>query len=175
MQQIVQILLVVSMISMVHGAEDSRWPGLPPDCWPESRNVHSGEAVDLEINTFPSIRFSHETQSPSGDPVYSANGGYYFITDGFRPESSLFIFAEKPTHWKISFTDTFYGAQPTWINEKLLFIRVYGGRIAFVDMVVDVENEEVIYTERGVDGYIAFQQYKDGCKELGGCECIQKG
>ncbi len=168
------ILIGIFSISSCLAVENQRWPGLPPDCWTESRNVHAGESVDLESRTYPSVAFSHIGESLDGERIYSPNGAYYFITDGFRPNSIVQIFSEKATFWQLSFKDNFYPASPKWVSENLLFLRVYGGRIAFIDIVLNVEKEEVLYTDRGIDGYIAFQQYQEGCRTLGGCECIEK-
>lgn len=62
------------------------------------------------------------------------------MVDGFRPESHVTIYSEKDDYWKFSFADNFYPVKPNWVNEKTLFLRVYWGRIAFEDMLIDVEN-----------------------------------
>lgn len=168
------IVFSTILVSLSFAAEDSRWPGLPPDCWTESRNVHAGEPVDLDARTHPSMVFSHISEPMEGDRIYSPNGAYYFVVDGFRSNSNVQIFSEKATIWQLSLEENFYPASPKWISENLLFLRVYGGRIAFIDILLNVEKEEVLYTDRGIDGYIAFQQYREGCRTLGGCECIEK-
>jgi len=39
------------------------------------------------------------------------------------------------------------GVRPTWLNEKLLFVRVWWGRIASSDLVLDVERAALLYAE----------------------------
>lgn len=151
----------------------TEYPGLPPDCWSESRNVHSGIPDSWKLLE-KNLKFSHIREEPKGKKVYSSNKGYYFVVDGFRPESHVTIYSEKDDYWRFSFTDNFYPVKANWINEKTLFLRVYWGRIAFEDMLIDVEKEKVLYSESGTDSYLAFQQVQDGCKAMGGCQCIQK-
>lgn len=155
-------------------AEDNLWPGSPPDCWTESRNVHSGEVVELESTANPAIRLNHVEEPMSGERIYSPNGGYYFVAEGDRPNSILHIFNEKDQVWAVTFEESFYPLNPTWINENLLFVRVYGGRISFIDLILNVEKESVIHAQRGSDGFMAMQQFQEGCKRLGGCECIER-
>lgn len=155
-------------------AEDTRWPGLPPDCWAESRNVHTVEAVELASGANPVLRLDHVDEPMSGERIYSPNGGYYFVAAGDRPTSILHVFNEKSQVWAVSFVESFYPLSPTWINENLLFVRVYGGRVSFVDLVLNVEAESVMHAQRGMDGSMAMRQFQDGCKQLGGCECIEQ-
>ena len=152
---------------------NSEWPGKPPDCWKDGRNIHySNEDSHGMIKENVSIE---RTQiEPEGAKVYSQNKGYYFIKEGFRGNATITIYAEKEHYWKITISKTFGAGDPKWINEKLLYIRIWWGRIAFDDIIYDVENENVILSESGTDAFIAHQQFLEGCARNGGCECIQK-
>jgi len=163
------LLLIVAAVATAN----DNYPGLPPDCWSEPRNVHSGHPDSWELLD-KNLAYSHVSVAPEGKKEFSPNKGYYFVTEGFRGDSSVAIFSEKEEFWKLAFKEVFYGADPKWINENLLFIRVYWGRIALQDIIVNVEQEKIIYTESGGDEYIAFNQFKEGCKSLGGCQCIEK-
>lgn len=55
----------------------------------------------------------------------------------------------------------------TWINEKLLYINVWWGRIIGTSLIYDVENEGFIYKEMVHDGVIPFQQAQDWKKTHG--------
>ena len=158
-----QVKFISILLFMFQAAiATAEYPGLPPDCWSESRNVHSG-VPDSWKQLEKNLKFSHILEEPTGEKVYSQNKGYYFVVDGFRPESQVTIFTEKEQYWKLSFTENFYPAKPDWVNEKILFLRVYWGRIAFEDILIDVEKEMILYSESGTDLDIAFQQYQDGC------------
>jgi hypothetical protein len=39
------------------------------------------------------------------------------------------------------------GIQSDWLNEKLLFLRVWLGRIVSLDMILDVDNGVLVYFE----------------------------
>jgi hypothetical protein len=39
------------------------------------------------------------------------------------------------------------GIQSDWLNEKLLFLRVWLGRIVSLDMILDVDNGVLVYSE----------------------------
>ena len=63
-------------------------------------------------------------------------------------------------------------AEVKWLNENLLFIRPWWGRIAATDLIYDVEAEKVIHSEGVMDAYLALLQYRASCPLLG-CECIK--
>jgi hypothetical protein len=48
----------------------------------------------------------------------------------------------------------------SWVTEKLLFIRVWWGRVLGTDMVFDVERESFVYREMVNDGDIPFRQWQ---------------
>lgn len=49
-----------------------------------------------------------------------------------------------------------------WVNEKLLYIRDWLGRVLAIDIIYDVENEKILYIEETNDGSLAFQQWQQG-------------
>jgi len=60
-----------------------------------------------------------------------------------------------------------------WLNEKLIFMRAWWGRIAATDLIFDVEREKVIHAEWLTDGSLARQQYLESCP-IHGCTCVKK-
>ncbi len=52
----------------------------------------------------------------------------------------------------------------TWINTKLLFMRVWWGRIVATDLVFDVESRAFVYREMVNHGYILIP----GCRDIEG-------
>jgi len=105
--------------------------------------------------------------------VYSPNKAYYFVAEDGRPNGAVTIFAEKDHLLRIEFSQLFGLSEVRWINEKLLFLRPWWGRIAATDLIYDVEAEKVIHSEGVMDAYLAYLQYRESCP-LMGCECIKK-
>ncbi len=49
---------------------------------------------------------------------------------------------------KMRFSDhASYGVRPQWLNEKLLYIEVWWGRVLATDLIVDIETGEIRYQE----------------------------
>lgn len=165
-----KLILLVLMFPLYSLATDNPWPGLPPDCWSESRLVHDKQKDALwEKNTAVSI-----AKEPKPEPgVLSPNNSYFFIVEDGRPNGKVTIYAEKEHLIQIKFTELFGLSEVKWINEKLLFMRPWWGRIRATDLIYDVENEKFIYAETVTDSYIAYQQFLESCPQIG-CECIKK-
>lgn len=111
------------------------------------------------------------TKPPTG--VMSPNKGYVFVVEGGRPSGRITIHAEKAHLIEIQFVDLFGLSDVRWLNEKLILMRPWWGRIAATDLVFDVEREKIIYAESLTDGTLAYQQYHESCP-IHGCECIKK-
>jgi hypothetical protein len=153
------------------GAEDNAFPGYTPDCWKEPRAFHKVGGGSEWSDEYP-INLSQAELEPEGERIFSLNGAYYFVQNGVRPVVSITIFAEKDHFLDISLADGAYGARVSWINEKLVFARIWWGRIAFDDLVVDVENETILSRNSGTEGRIAYEQFQEGCKINEGCSCV---
>lgn len=162
------LLLFLPLCSL---AGEGAWPGLPPDCWFESRFYHSSDqAYPWKENTV--IKAINGIKPEAGER--SPNKGYLFIAQGGRPRGRIIIYAEKDHLIEVSFAKLYGLTDVKWINEKLLFMRPWWGRIAATDIIYDVENEQVVYAESVTDGSIARQQFQQSCSTLGGCQCIKK-
>jgi hypothetical protein len=155
----------------VASAAPDGWPGLPPDCWTESRLVHSVQNLgDLwQKHTKITTRQAEKPQPGQLSP----NQGYFFVVEGSRPSGRITIYAEKDHLVEITFTEIFGLSDVRWVNEKLIFMRAWWGRIAATDILFDVEAERILYTETVTDGFQAMQQYWDSCP-LHGWQCIKK-
>ena len=172
MFKLLYLFIVFLSITEPASAATTDWPGLSPDCWSESRIAHNSDdwkkfqlhfKID-KVNIDKPAEFEH----------ISPNKGYSYKSEGFRPDVTISIYAEKDHLIVIKITDVFGVSDVKWINEKLLFIRIWWGKIAIDDVIFDVEKEVTVYREHAVDGFQAYQQYKDFCKRLGGCKCIKK-
>ena len=47
-----------------------------------------------------------------------------------------------------------------WVNEKLLFVRVWWGKVLGSDFIIDIEKEKIIYKDMINDGRIPFLQHQ---------------
>ena len=83
------------------------------------------------------------------------------------------IYAEKDHVVDVAFVELFGLSDVRWVNEKLIFMRPWRGRIAATDLIFDVEREKFVYAESLTDGSLAHQQYR-ACCPLHGCTCIKK-
>ncbi len=155
---------------VVFSANTDRWPGASPDCWAESREVHQenhwrDHAEFVSVRSIPLSEFENRT--------YSRNGAYWTSWENERPDSFVIVYAEKERLSKIDFARVYGIEEPKWINEKLLYIRVWWGKIAATDFIFDVEKKEFIHSESLVSGYIAMSQFKVGCRIHPGCDCVK--
>jgi hypothetical protein len=149
----------------------SEWAGLPPDCWTQVRNYQT-ESDDWD---WPArTRIEHVVATRPKAVTLSPNGAYYFALPEEMPQQSILIFAEKDRLVRISFPDAKGLTDVKWINEKLLYLRPWWGRVAATDLVFDVEKERVLLAESTHDGATAMEQSRDMCPRLGGCQCIPK-
>lgn len=162
--------VISALASSMAMAGDDPWPGAPPDCWIEDRNVHSGsEGPYWEKHT----RIGpYEGERPKTGEL-SPNQGYWFVRQGDWPAARLLIHAEKAQLTLIEFSDIHALGELRWINEKLLFIRVWWSRSTGNDLIFDVEAESVIASELFRDGGMARRQFRENCPKVG-CACIGK-
>ena len=163
-------LIALFIFATVVNAAERDWPGAPPDCWSEERIVHRGDFADLWQENTAFKKLDGQKLKPG---IFSPNKGYYFVTNDGRPNGAVTVFAEKSYLIRIVFSQLFGLSDVKWINEKLIFMRPWWGRIAATDLIYDVEAEKVIHAEGVMDAYLAFLQYRERCP-LVGCDCIKK-
>lgn len=163
-------LLLGFFISAFAFAADDPWPGAPPDCWSEDRNVHSGsEGQQWEKQTRIGV---HAGERPKPGEM-SPNQGYWFVRQGDWPTARILVHAEKAQLTQIEFSGIHALGEVRWINEKLLFIRVWWSRLSGNDLIFDVETESFIASEQFHDGGMARRQFRENCPKIG-CACIGK-
>ena len=140
-----------------------------PACWKESRISHHGPARSGVANLGERITVDRtDTQLPK-EVIYSPNRAYAASVkhpDRSRPgpwNAEVLVDNERAYLVRIKLTDLRTIQEMKWLNEKLLFLRVWWGRIEGTDFIVDVERESIIYEERFTDGAIAFRQFQQ-CK-----------
>lgn len=133
--------------------------------------VHSVQ--DLPDPWQKNTRITTRQAGKPGPGHVSPNKGYAFVVEGSRPSARITIHAEKDHLVDIDFVELFGLSDVRWLNEKLLLMRPWWGRIAATDLIFDVEREKFIYAETVTDGTLAYQQYLESCP-IRGCTCLKK-
>jgi hypothetical protein len=148
------------------------WPGLPPDCWTEIRTYQTdGDDWNWQSRT----RIEGVALGKPEKAVPSLNGVYYFaISEPGTSNSSVLVYSEKSHLTRISFGEAKSIGNVSWINERLLYMRIWWGRVAATDLVFDVEKESVVHAESVHWGQDVFEQYRETCALHGGCQCVKK-
>jgi 3-oxoadipate enol-lactonase len=138
-------------------------PHTDPSRWEEPRIYHTQEQSQLDKRIL-----IEKSGYPAAllEPVHSPNGAYYFMV--MRPNTaetwpcttSVFVYSERDSLVQITLADHYLNFSPTvsWVNEKLLLLRVWWGRIVGTDVIYDVEREKIIYEESFHDGTLLFEQ-----------------
>ncbi|MDA3872694.1 MAG: hypothetical protein PF795_01895 [Kiritimatiellae bacterium] len=138
-----------------------------PDKWTESRIFHTS----TENHMGERLRQSMVPYDGRGreDVIYSPNKAYWFSSHDISPDDEskgarfIEIFSERPYLVRIEFHKHYKIFEPDvrWINQKLLYIEVWWGRVVGTYLMYDVEKEEVLIAESVHDGRIAFQQWQE--------------
>ncbi len=167
--KVVVLFTVVTSVVLLagHAAAQTRDWHTTPDKWKEPRVFHRPfDPLDTAITKFEVQRDS--TQISTSDTVWSANRAYYFSSshphavEWHSPCTRVLVYNERPYIIHMSFVDDpRYDPDVRWINEKLLYIEVWWGRVLGSAFIYDVEKEQIIYQEMVVDGLGAFQQWHE--------------
>jgi hypothetical protein len=99
----------------------------------------------------------------------SPNGAYAFEVENptsvQRPPRVATVTVEVERDYRL--TLRLHGVaepvQAEWVNEKLVFVRAAWSPSVFVDVILDVEAEELIYAEAAAAGEILFQENRGPC------------
>lgn len=145
--------IIVAAFCSVYGTPDaSKWDA--PRNFYEEIDAGSIERIKVE-------RIEKELEAESG-ATFSPNAGYWFHTEGIKEKKQYIVISSDEGQYLITLKEPYpsFSTQISWVNEKIVFIRVYWGRIQGVDMLFDSEVGEFIYRESLVDGSILYQQTK---------------
>lgn len=140
-----------------------------PDKWSEPRIFHTPFdeqwADRMDIDTVP-------VGEVGGEKMFSPNKAYWFVasmSDTTQPgphSGAVHIYNERDHLIRIQLPDIKSGGlKANWINEKLLHMRVWLGRVLGIDAIFDVETEQFAYREMANWGEIAYQQWQQA-KEM---------
>jgi hypothetical protein len=102
-----------------------------------------------------------------GDKIYSPNGAYWFsviepnFTNTAIRDVQINIYNERDYIISLELLEiNHYQIETRWINEKLIYIDAWWGRVLGVNLIFDVELEKIIYKENVNDGGIPYSQWK---------------
>ncbi len=135
-----------------------------PDKWEEPRifqtpfDDHWADRINIE--KIPLKEFQN-------DKVFSPNKAYWFsviepnsINSAIR-DAQINIYNERDYILCINLLQlNHYQITTNWINEKLIYIDAWWGRVLGVNLIFDVEKEIFIYKENVNDGGIPYSQWQ---------------
>jgi len=135
----------------------------PPACWSAPRITHGawseqpGERATVTRERVAAVDGAQWTASPNGayrlrkaDPDFSAPPPWNtrIVIENERPEA---VVLELRNHGNAT-------AYAVWVNEKLVLVRVWWGRVLGADLLVDAERGEIGGKETARGGDAAFDQ-----------------
>lgn len=136
-----------------------------PDKWEKPRVYHipyDNEKVDrISIERIFETELEYEkTFSPNDAYWFSIIEPIYIKTKKLR-SLQINIYNERDYLLRLNLSDIYqnYARDIKWVNEKILYIRAWGGRVGGIDLLFDVESEKIIYKENIVDGGFAYSQW----------------
>lgn len=126
--------------------------------WTKPRNFH----VDFEQDFGAKIQITEKAKGVDPDSVsLSENKVYWFYVEPYdEKEFEQRIILSGKRMLTITLEDAYpnFPVRIEWINEKLIFVRVWWGRIAGTDMIFDIEKQEFISREMVYDGTQLYNQ-----------------
>lgn len=135
-----------------------------PDKWEMSRNYHTPyrESYDKRL-----VIDKSNKDIPEEGRVYSPNHGYWLYVE--EPEygkngpwdTHVYISNEREELIHISLLDhEDYVTRFEWINEKLVYVSIWWGRVLGTYLIYDVEREQVVIKEMVNDGVLPHLQWQ---------------
>ena len=153
-------------------------PARPPDfwprpvCWKEPRIYHPGSALaDFERMAKQALKLERVTGAIPKSATLSPNGAYAFHRSEQAQKAPpgathvrLLVFTEKPELLRLDVSGVQNLGDAKWLNEKLIYLRVWLGRLGGVDVILDVERDRFVLLEPMADGRLAWEQMRVDCK-----------
>jgi hypothetical protein len=137
-----------------------------PDRWKEPRIFHTA-ITDVEFDD--KIWLNHYGFPVDvGEKKLSPNGGYWFalemkVDENLEADTWLWVYNERDylIGIRVLQTDRRYRARANWINEKLLYLQWWWGRVLGGYLILDVESERILQKEFVHAGETAFVQFQE--------------
>ena len=167
-----RVSLAVIILLILTGkalADDTLWH-TSPDKWSEPRTFHS--AFDEEFSKGIVVSRVKAKYNDQLKKELSPNKAYWYNvqkTDYTKPgpySTNILIYNERGGYLlNLQLLDhSQYEPNIKWVNEKLIYIDVWWGRILGSSIIFDVEKEQIIYKEMMHDGVLPYQQYHQDTK-----------
>jgi len=172
------VLALAGLLTIAAGAQAAPPWHTPPDRWPEPRNYQTPFDPQYDGRLLLS---QEKVNRPFALKVSSPNRAYWFGADPDWPrdpspacdgaefevkaeDASFWVFTEREDLLKVTLKKHYpnFLIRVRWVNERLLYIRVWWGRIVGSCYLLDVEARRVVYREMVRSGDIEFQQFKEG-------------
>ncbi len=166
------IVVLSALLLLVIGPHVSpvNWHTTPYK-WKEPRIFHEPFDEDYEHRIEISHIKSDEKikEDRKNEIVYSPNKAYWYtvyLPDTMKSgpwSTEIKIFNERDYVIDIKLIDhaATYMTTIKWINQKLLYIEFWWGRVRGSYVIFDVETEKIIVKEMVCDGGLAFQQWHE--------------
>jgi hypothetical protein len=176
-----RILLLLLLVSAAASSQGDSYHTSPAR-WSEPRSFQTSFEPKYEER----LVLDHGIDANAEPLVFSPNRSYWLaggrenewkldpsgeIRSGTEsPEASLFIHTERDSLLVVRIHDRYpnYYVSARWVSEKLVFIRVFWGRVLGTDAIIDVERGEFVYREMVNDGVNPFLQFTQERKVSGG-------
>lgn len=135
-----------------------------PDKWKDVRVFHT--AFDERWSERVQVR-KVAAEDTCSEKIYSPNKAYWYSV-AVGPQTRqvhdvrVDIFSERDYLVRLELSQIYmnFEKKVRWINEKLLYVRVWWGRALGADLIFDVETERIVYMENVHFGTIPFLQWQ---------------
>jgi hypothetical protein len=111
---------------------------------------------------------SPSSSGPADSAVFSVNKVYWFRLSSLDQKTTdvEIRVSNQKSELILLVKDSYLNFPPEvkWVNEKLLFIRVWWGRVLGSDFIYDVETGRFVYDEMVHDGTLLLQQAKQAAE-----------
>ena len=139
-----------------------------PRCWPEPRLHHPPMEKDFRDKVEQRLQLRRVTENMPKGRTLSPNGAYAFHEERVqRPDGSsvvtVKVFTESDELLEVRAENVKGVNHVQWVNEKLLFLRVWIGRLGGADVILDVERDRIILMETVMDGRLDWEQARASC------------
>lgn len=168
MKKAALFLIVIFLCTGKALADDTLWH-TSPDKWSEPRTFHS--AFDEEFSkriVISRVKIKYNGQLKK---EFSSNNAYWYHVQSadYHKEgpytTNILIYNERGYLVSLKLLEhSQYEPNIKWINEKLIYVEVWWGRILGTYLIFDVEKEQIIYKEMMHDGVLPYQQYHQDTK-----------
>ena len=160
-------IILFLIVSQAQAAQDPYWN---IRCWDNPRIVHFLDPNSSEYMTHRRIALERMTIDkisvilPSEGRICNSDSTRAVVLS--RQPGNAFeirIFNEKPFLVRVRMKDIRAVEPPIWINEHMLYARIWTGRVAGVDLYWDSDNERTALIVPFIDASVALEQSREAC------------